>query len=212
MFCFQCEQTSNGKACTKYGVCGKTPQTSNLQDNLTSLLIELANSLKKNDKNTRLIIDGLFITITNVNFDDEFIKRYIENVKEHIDHDKKFDIKNIWETNEDIRSLKSLVLFGLKGIAAYAHHAYVLGYSDDEVNDFFYEALTSISKDLSINDLLTLVLKTGEINLKCMELLDKANTQTYGDPTPTKVSTTIEKGPFIVVTGHDLHDLELLLK
>ena len=212
MFCFQCEQTSNGKACTKYGVCGKTPQTSNLQDNLTSLLIELANSLKKNDKNTRLIIDGLFITITNVNFDDEFIKRYIENVKEHIDHDKKFDIKNIWETNEDIRSLKSLVLFGLKGIAAYAHHAYVLGYSDDEVNDFFYEALTSISKDLSINDLLTLVLKTGEINLKCMELLDKANTQTYGEPTPTKVSTTIEKGPFIVVTGHDLHDLELLLK
>ena len=141
-----------------------------------------------------------------------YISENIENIRKNIDCDKKFDIKTVWETNEDIRSLKSLILFGLKGIAAYAHHAYVLGYSDDEVNDFFYEALTSISKDLSTDDLPALVLKTGEINLKCMELLDKANTQTYGHPTPTKVNTNIEKGPFIVVTGHDLHDLELLLK
>lgn len=212
MFCFQCEQTLNGKGCTKFGVCGKAPQTSNLQDELTNSLIELANCSQKNDENTRLIIDGLFITITNVNFDDDYIKKYIENIRKNIDCDKKFDIKTVWETNEDIRSLKSLILFGLKGIAAYAHHAYVLGYSDDEVNDFFYEALTSISKDLSTDDLPALVLKTGEINLKCMELLDKANTQTYGHPTPTKVNTNIEKGPFIVVTGHDLHDLELLLK
>lgn len=212
MFCFQCEQTLNGKGCTKFGVCGKAPQTSNLQDELTNSLIELANCSQKNDENTRLIIDGLFITITNVNFDDDYIKKYIENIRNNIDCDKKFDIKTVWETNEDIRSLKSLILFGLKGIAAYAHHAYVLGYSDDEVNDFFYEALTSISKDLSTDDLPALVLKTGEINLKCMELLDKANTQTYGHPTPTKVNTNIEKGPFIVVTGHDLHDLELLLK
>lgn len=212
MFCFQCEQTLNGKGCTKFGVCGKAPQTSNLQDELTNSLIELANCSQKNDENTRLIIDGLFITITNVNFDDDYIKKYIEYIRKNIDCDKKFDIKTVWETNEDIRSLKSLILFGLKGIAAYAHHAYILGYSDDEVNDFFYEALTSISKDLSTDDLLALVLKTGEINLKCMELLDKANTQTYGHPTPTKVNTNIEKGPFIVVTGHDLHDLELLLK
>ncbi|UKI40992.1 MAG: hypothetical protein L6V95_12955 [Candidatus Melainabacteria bacterium] len=137
MFCFQCEQTLNGKGCTKFGVCGKAPQTSNLQDELTNSLIELANCSQKNDENTRLIIDGLFITITNVNFDDDYIKKYIENIRKNIDCDKKFDIKTVWEINEDIRSLKSLILFGLKGIAAYAHHAYILGYFDDEVNDFF---------------------------------------------------------------------------
>ena len=212
MFCFQCEQTSNGKGCIKYGVCGKAPETSNLQDELTNSLIEFANCSEKNEKNTKLIIDGLFVTITNVNFDDDYIKKYIDNVRKNIKCDKKFDIKTLWEANEDIRSLKSLILFGLKGMAAYAHHAYVLGYCDDTVNDFFYEALKAISKNLSEDELLALVLKTGEINLKCMELLDKANTQTYGTPVPTKVSTNIEKGPFIVVTGHDLHDLELLLK
>ena len=212
MFCFQCEQTSNGKGCIKYGVCGKAPETSNLQDELANSLIELANCSEKNEKNTRLIIDGLFVTITNVNFDDDYIKKYIDNVRKNLKCDKKFDIKTLWEANEDIRSLKSLILFGLKGMAAYAHHAYVLGYCDDTVNDFFYEALKAISKNLSEDELLALVLKTGKINLKCMELLDKANTQTYGTPVPTKVSTNIEKGPFIVITGHDLHDLELLLK
>lgn len=212
MFCFQCEQTSNGKGCIKYGVCGKAPETSNLQDELANSLIELANCSGKNEKNTRLIIDGLFVTITNVNFDDDYIKKYIDNVRKNLKCDKKFDIKTLWEANEDIRSLKSLILFSLKGMAAYAHHAYVLGYCDDTVNDFFYEALKAISKNLSEDELLALVLKTGEINLKCMELLDKANTQTYGTPVPTKVSTNIEKGPFIVITGHDLHDLELLLK
>jgi hydroxylamine reductase len=118
----------------------------------------------------------------------------------------------VWECNEDIRSLKSLVLFGLKGIAAYAHHAKVLGYRDEAVDKFFYEALQGVSKDLSADELVALALKTGEINLKCMELLDKANTETYGHPTPQKVTTEIEAGPFIVVTGHDLHDLALLLE
>lgn len=212
MFCFQCEQTSNGKGCIKYGVCGKTPETSNFQDELVNSLIELANCSEKNEKNTRLIIDGLFVTITNVNFDDDYIKKCIDKVRKNLKCDKKFDIKTLWEANEDIRSLKSLILFGLKGMAAYAHHAYVLGYSDDTVNDFLYEALKAIPKNLSEDELLALVLKTGKVNLKCMELLDKANTQTYGTPVPTKVSTNIEKGPFIVITGHDLHDLELLLK
>lgn len=118
----------------------------------------------------------------------------------------------MWDCNEDIRSLKSLILFGLKGIAAYAHHARVLGYRDNDVDSFFYEALRAISKDLSVDELLALVLKTGEINLKCMELLDKANTESYGTPVPTKVTTNIEKGPFIVVTGHDLKDLAILLE
>ena len=212
MFCFQCEQTAQGKGCTVQGVCGKKADTSNLQDELTSKLIELANCAEKNDINTDLLIDGLFTTITNVNFDDKSIKEFIEKVQKNIHCDSNFDIKAVWDCNEDIRSLKSLILFGLKGMAAYAHHARVLGYKDADVDNFFYEALQGISKDLSANELLNIVLKTGEINLKCMELLDKANTETYGTPAPRKVTTNIEKGPFIIVTGHDLRDLSILLE
>ncbi len=212
MFCFQCEQTAQGKACTIQGVCGKKADTSNLQDELISKLIELANCGEKNDVNTELLIDGLFTTITNVSFDNKSIQEYIDKVQKNISCGSKFDIKTIWDCNEDIRSLKSLILFGLKGIAAYAHHARVLGYKNADVDNFFYESLRGISKDLSVDELLNLVLKTGEINLKCMELLDKANTETYGTPAPRKVTTNIEKGPFIIVTGHDLRDLSLLLE
>lgn len=212
MFCFQCEQTAQGKGCTIQGVCGKKADTSNLQDELTSKLIELANCGEKNDENTELLIDGLFTTITDVNFDDKSIKEFIEKVQKNINCNSEFDIKTVWDCNEDIRSLKSLILFGLKGMAAYAHHARVLGYKDSDVDNFFYEALQGILKDLSADELLNLVLKTGEINLKCMELLDKANTETYGTPAPKKVTTNIKKGPFIIVTGHDLRDLSLLLE
>ena len=212
MFCFQCEQTAQGKGCTTQGVCGKKADTSNLQDELTSKLIELANCCDKNNENTELLIDGLFTTITNVNFDDKSIKEFISKVQKSINCNSKFDIKTVCDCNEDISSLKSLILFGLKGMAAYAHHARVLGYKDSDVDNFFYEALQEISKDLSADELLNLVLKTGEINLKCMELLDKANTETYGTPAPKKVTTNIEKGPFIIVTGHDLRDLSLLLE
>lgn len=213
MFCFQCEQTALGKGCTNIqGVCGKKADTANLQDELTSSLIELANCGEKNEKNTELLINGLFTTITNVNFDNESIKLFMVEVKQQIHCKNDFDINKVWNCDEDTRSLKSLILFGLKGIAAYANHARILGYKNSEVDDFFYEALKSVTKDLNTEELLGLVLKTGEINLKCMELLDKANTESYGTPIPTKVTTNIEKGPFIVVTGHDLHDLELLLK
>lgn len=212
MFCFQCEQTAFGKGCTKTGVCGKQVDTANLQDELTSSLIELANCSDKNEKNTDLLINGLFTTITNVNFDNESITKMTKEVKDKIRCDNKFDINTVWDTDEDTRSLKSLILFGLKGMAAYAHHAKVLGYKDEDVDNFFYEVLQDISKDLTQDELLGLVLKTGEINLKCMELLDQANTETYGHPVPTKVSTNIEPGPFIVVTGHDLRDLALLLE
>ena len=211
MFCFQCEQTAKCSGCTQVGVCGKTAEVSNLQDDLTSLLIKMANTLPQTEENTKLIIEGLFTTITNVNFDSTSIKNDIDIIVSSAG-EKDFDIQSVWNCDEDTRSLKSLILFGLKGIAAYAHHAMVLGYKDDMVNSFFYEALQAISKDLSLDDLLSLVLKTGEINLKCMELLDKANTQTYGHPVPTMVSTNIEKGPFIVVTGHDLKDLAILLE
>ena len=186
MFCFQCEQTAGGKCCSMAGVCGKKAETANLQDVLISSLIELAQSSEHNDETTKTIIDGLFATITNVNFDNESLKAMIKNPK--------FSMKEIWEGNEDIRSLKSLILFGVKGIAAYAHHAWVLGYKNNEVNEFFYESLDALTKDLSVDELIALTLKTGEINFKCMEMLDKANTESFGHPVPTKVSKNIEKG------------------
>ena len=211
MFCFQCEQTAKCSGCTQAGVCGKSADVANLQDELTSLLIKLANVCDRTDDNTQLLIEGLFTTITNVNFDDNSISALIEEVVSK-SGEKDFDIQTVWDCDEDTRSLKSLILFGLKGVAAYAHHARILGYKDDDVESFFYEALSALSKNLSSDDLLAMVLKTGEINLKCMELLDRANTETYGHPVPTKVVTNVEKGPFIVVTGHDLHDLALLLE
>ena len=212
MFCYQCEQTADCRGCLNQGVCGKKAETANLQDELTSKTIEFANCAPFNEENTNLIIESLFTTITNVNFDDKSIKQLIQELINKTPCNNNFDIKSVWECDQDIRSLKSLILFGLKGIAAYAHHAIVLGYRDEIIDKFFYEALQGISKDLQTEELLALILKTGEINLKTMELLDKANTETYGHPEPTKVTTKIEKGPFIVVTGHDLHDLALLLE
>ena len=212
MFCFQCEQTAKGQGCTIQGVCGKSPDCANFQDELTSKTIVFANCADINKHNADLIIEALFTTITNVNFDNESIINLTKKISDNTPCEKNFDIKTIWNCNEDIRSLKSLVLFGLKGMAAYAYHARILGYSDDSIDKFFFEALRNISKELSTDELLQLVLKTGEINLKCMELLDKANTESYGNPVPTEVSTEIEAGPFIVVTGHDLHDLALLLE
>lgn len=212
MFCYQCEQTAFGKGCTKRGVCGKTPETANAQDELINSLIELANCNQRNETNTKLLIEGLFATITNVNFDTNSISKLTQKVRENITCDKKFDINSVWNGEKTIRSLKSLILFGLKGMAAYAHHARVLNYENEEVNNFFYHALQIVSNENSAEELLKTVLETGRINLKCMELLDKANTETYGNPIPTKVSTNIEPKPFIVVSGHDLRDLALLLE
>ena len=211
MFCFQCEQRGKFKStdgimsegCTTCGVCGKKADTANLQDEVISSLIELACSTPSDDT-TKAIIDGLFTTITNANFDNEELKKIVKNPK--------FDMNSLWNGNEDIRSLKSLLLFGLKGMAAYAHHAWVLGYKDEVVNNFFYEGLSALAKDLSVEDLIAIVHKLGEINLKCMELLDKANTETFGNPEPTTVTKNIEAKPFIVITGHDLRDLKLLLE
>ena len=206
MFCFQCEQTAKNQGCTIKGVCGKDADCANLQDKIISSLIKLAKTTQEHDeKTTKTIIEGLFTTVTNVNFD----KKTLKPVFDECD----FDMREIWNNDdEDIRSLKSLILFGIKGMAAYAYHALVLGYKDDEVNEFFYEALRAIDSNKTKDELLELVLKTGKINLKCMELLDKANTETFGNPIPQKVTTNIEKGPFIIVTGHDLKDLKLLLE
>lgn len=220
MFCFQCQQTAHNTGCEgKAGVCGKKCDTANYQDELTSGLIGLSRavqSAKPTKESDELIITGLFTTITNVNFYNDTIIDLIDKVageKEKIAADtKNYDVRDIWEDDEDIRSLKSLILFGLRGMAAYAYHAFALGFTDPEVTSFFYEGLCAIGEDYDVDTLFPLVLKTGEVNFKCMALLDSANTESYGTPVPTEVPLTIEKGPFIVVSGHDLHDLELLLE
>lgn len=232
MFCFQCEQTAGCTACTgSSGVCGKKADTAQLQDKLTGALIGLARAIEGNEElinndTYKLIIEGLFTTVTNVNFNNQRISEYIQNIENEkqrfvpncaccqssCGRNNNYDMSNLWNADEDIRSLKSLILFGIKGMAAYAYHAMVLGYTDEEVNRFFYEALFSIGMDdFGMEELLPIVMKVGEINLKCMALLDKANTETYGNPVPTEVPLTVEKGSFIVISGHDLYDLKQLL-
>lgn len=231
MFCFQCEQTAGCTGCTgSAGVCGKSADTAVLQDKLTGALIGLARAAEGNPYDIssvtdRLIIEGLFSTITNVNFNNatlEDLIRRIEAEKKRLvpscygcgsacGKNENYNMEELWNANEDIRSLKSLILFGIRGIAAYAYHADVLGYQDEEVNRFFYKALCVIGMDWGMEQLLPVVMETGEVNLKCMALLDKANTETYGKPVPTEVTLTVEKGPFIVISGHDLYDLKQLL-
>ena len=233
MFCFQCEQTIGCRACTgNAGACGKKADTAILQDKLTGALIGLARSIEGNEdlvipETNKLIIESLFTTITNVNFDNNKISYLIEKIrleKERLvprcfccssacGRNDDYDMNNLWIADEDIRSLKSLILFGIRGVAAYAYHALILGYEDNQINTFLHKALFTIGMEsLTIEDLLPIVMQVGEINLKCMELLDKANTETFGNPIPTEVSLTIEKGPFIVISGHDLYDLKLLLE
>lgn len=230
MFCFQCEQTASCKGCTgAAGVCGKKADTAELQDKLTGALIGLSHAIGENmelvTKNTdKLVTEGLFATITNVNFNNQTIQELIDKVRSEKERfaakslnpacgrSKDYDMRTIWEGDEDIRSMKSLILFGVRGVAAYAYHAAVLGYTDEQVNQFFYKALYAIGMDWKMEELLPVVLEVGEINLKCMALMDKANTETYGNPVPTEVSLTVEKGPFIVITGHDLYDLKQLLE
>ncbi|MBR1942165.1 hydroxylamine reductase [bacterium] len=212
MFCYQCEQTNSNKFCQNIGVCGKNETTAEIQDKIVSALIDIANGAERNEKNTNLIINGLFMTITNVNFDDIFLQKALDIIKNAYYAENPFDIQTLWNENDDTKSLKSIILFGIKGMAAFAYHARRFNYKSEVVDSFFFEALQAISKNLSLNELGALVMKTGEVNLKALELLDRANTETYGHPKPTLVSTDIEAGPFIVVSGHDLRDLALLLE
>ncbi len=218
MFCFQCEQTGGGKGCTgSRGVCGKPQDTARLQDALTGALIGLARTQQDAQPTAamnRALLEGLFTTVTNVDFDSAEVQRHIDSIHALSGGDKNdCDMQNVWQAQEDIRSLKSLLLFGMRGMAAYAFHALVLGYENGEVNRFFYKGLRAVGDaGASMDGLLPLVMECGEANLACMELLDKANTKTYGVPQPTEVSLTIQTGPFIVISGHDLRDLELLLK
>jgi hydroxylamine reductase len=224
MFCFQCEQTKAGTGCvTDKGVCGKQASTAHLQDQLTGALMTLATVAQDhpwNAQTRRLVIEALFTTLTNVDFDDNSVSRQIERVHRAVHQlNPKLheivdaDMNLIWDADEDTRSLKTLILLGIRGMAAYLYHALVLGYPNDDAVDFIGSALATIARhDVSGDELLPLVLKTGEVNLSVMETLDKANTTAFGTPEPTPVSFTIEPGPFIVVSGHDLHDLKLLLE
>ena len=231
MFCFQCEQTAGCTGCTgKAGVCGKTAEVAKLQDVLTDALIGLAratdNAPEANRGTWQLMIEGLFTTVTNVNFNETTLRGLIDRVhaeKARLVPDcavctspcgrsNDYDMAQLWNAQEDIRSLKSLILFGVRGMAAYAHHAMVLGYADEEVNRFFAKALFAVGEDWGMDELLPIVMEVGEKNLKCMALLDKANTESYGTPAPVTVPLAVEEGPFIVISGHDLHDLKLLLE
>ncbi len=226
MFCFQCEQTAGCTACTgKKGVCGKSRDVALAQDALTGELVALActcGEAGSADADVyKLVVDGLFAAVTNVDFDEGEIARMTQAVSAKkaaiaqqvgFEPAPAYDMALVWEAQEDIRSLKSLVLFGIRGMAAYAYHARVLGRVNDAVNAFFLEALAALAQPGNVDSLLPLVLKVGEVNLTCMALLDAANTGVYGTPEPTQVTMDVEPGPFIVVSGHDLRDLHQLLE
>lgn len=226
MFCFQCEQTAKCEACTgRAGVCGKPLDVAVAQDELTGALVGLARTCaaagKVGDRTYDLAIEGLFTCVTNVNFNEQSVRAITDEVHAETaavaasagtEAAADYAMIDMWDADEDIRSLKSLILFGIRGMAAYAYHARVLGLRDDTVDAFFLEALAALAEEGSVDTLLPLVLKVGEVNLTCMGMLDEANTSTFGTPEPTKVTLDVEPGPFIVISGHDLYDLKLLLE
>ncbi len=217
MFCFQCEQTAGGKGCARGGVCGKKPDVANKHDELTCAMVGLARAAQGKTPSREageLMMQGLFATVTNVNFDGDRIdelKKLIQTEKDKLDGAADLAPDTLWKGDPDLVSLRSTLLLGLRGMAAYAWHAYVLGKKDDEVTSWFYKGMRAVGEEHSVREWLDLLMEFGQVNLKCMALLDEANTSAYGHPVPVKVPSTIEKGPFIVVTGHDLPDLKQLL-
>ena len=239
MFCYQCQETYKNTGCDKAGMCGKKGDTANLQDLLIYTIKGIAVSAEKAEKNSdleigRFISEALFTTITNANFDSDKIEHIIRKglklrdsiaVKTeglpdcatweiyHMSLQEKAKTVGILTTeNEDVRSLRELLIYGLKGIAAYTHHAEVLGKEDKSIYAFLVEALASTTKDLSVDEMVGLVLKAGEVAVTAMAILDTANTETYGNPEITKVNIGVGKNPGILISGHDLKDLEELLE
>lgn len=249
MFCYQCEQTANGKGCTKQGVCGKTPEVANLQDLLIFQLkgiscygdILLKKGMRPEKHVVSFVENCLFTTLTNVNFDPEVHVKLLQEAQKIKDELRQqtggTGTENIYmayrlpETksemlrtsqiagimydqnlDEDIRSLRQLVIYGLKGISAYGHQARELGYYSDTVDDFYIQGLAAVTDDqLTVEELIQLAMKTGTMALEIMQKLDEANTTVYGNPSPHAVPMTLKAGPFIIVSGHDFHDLEMLL-
>lgn len=262
MFCYQCEQTANGKGCTRLGVCGKAPEIANLQDLLIyqvkgiscygKVLSELGHPIEK--AVIAFIESVLFTTLTNVNFDAEVHVQLLQesqkikdSLREKVSasegssnlHDSDYcschtaqaqyrlpstksemlhdaPIAGIMydkSLDPDIRSLRQTILYGLKGISAYGHQARELGYCSDQVDSFYITALESLTDDrLTVEELIRMTMRTGEAAIEVMKVLDEANTSVYGNPSPHTVNVHIRKGPFIIVSGHDLKDLEMLLQ
>jgi len=222
MFCFQCEQTAGGKGCTAIGVCGKKDSTATLQDEIVQAVKEIGfynNELRKSGRKDadadRLTLDCLFATVTNVNFDDERLAKILGEAKETAARlqGETIPLSAQQTTDENIHSLRELLLYGLKGMAAYVHHALILGKESDAIYAFFAKALSALALgQASVDELIALCMDCGMSNLQAMELLDKAHTERFGHPTPTPVRITPQKGKAILVSGHDLLDLEELLK
>ncbi len=248
MFCYQCQEAAQGKGCTIKGICGKEPQTSALMDLLLYVVRGEAivnDALREKGladvSASRQVLDALFCTITNANFDDSAITERIGKAfvvknelvgiaKKHgiilpeqdevnfsvqpSDYGKKsVELGVLAETNEDIRSLKQLLIYGIKGAAAYAEHALNLGYEDNDIYAMIENALSAVSrKDISVDELVSLTLGVGECGVKAMALLDKANTSSFGNPEITKVNIGVGKNPGILISGHDLKDMQELLE
>lgn len=245
MFCFQCQETAKGTGCEIRGVCGKTEEVAKLQDLLIytlkgiSAIVEKGN-LKVNGLGAvnHAVLESLFMTITNVNFDEAALEAQLKKMLKIRDglrvkaggtilHDaavfevgsreemlKKAAAVGVLATkNEDVRSLRELITYGVKGLAAYTHHALNLGKEDEELYALIYEALAATLDDsLSADSLVALTLKTGEYGVRAMALLDKANTSRYGNPEITEVNIGVRRNPAILISGHDLTDLEQLLE
>ncbi len=220
MFCYQCEQTAKGIGCTVSGVCGKKPDVAHEQDALTCEMIALAKAMLQKGATCSecvdLICDGLFTTITNVSFDAAKLAGMVGEVRakrEQLGATTPVSTQELFHgDDENALSLRSTLLFGLRGMAAYVHHARMLGKRDPEVDAWLVKGMAALAEKHSVDEWLALLMEFGGVNLKCMALLDEANTGTYGNPVPVTVPLLIEKGPFIVVTGHDLHDLKMLLE
>ena len=238
MFCYQCQETLKNTGCVKNGVCGKKNDTANLQDLLIFVLKGIAVCCKKNVSREigRFMTNALFTTITNANFDNnrfiDLIKEGLlirENLKKNLDTatlpdcavwysdnpseftEKAAQVGVLATENEDVRSLRELLIYGVKGLSAYAHHAQMLGFEKDEIYNFLAEALASTTEDLSVDEMVALVLKAGETAVTTMALLDEANTSSFGNPEITEVNLDVRENPGILVSGHDLKDFKDLL-
>jgi hydroxylamine reductase len=245
MYCYQCQETAGGKACTTRGVCGKTEEAAKLQDlliytvqGISEVIVKSKADVKKLDKLNREVLSSLFMTITNVNFNSDALAAQVIKLLELREVlKKKTEAANLGDAagftvsgkeqmlekagkvgilateNEDVRSLRQLIIYGVKGMAAYAEHALNLGKENPDIIAFIYEALAAVLDDsLSADQLVALTLKTGEYGVKVMALLDEANTSKYGNPEITEVNIGVRKNPAILISGHDLTDLEQLLE
>jgi len=220
MFCYQCEQTAGGRGCTASGVCGKKPSAAKLQDDIVQAVKEIGyhnHELRKSGQidadADRATLDSLFATVTNVDFDDTRLAELLREAKGIATRLAAAPCAAQTTFDENITSLRELLLYGIKGTAAYAHHALVLGKESDEVYAFFAKALAALALgQATLDELVALCMECGMINLKVMEILDAAHTERFGHPTPTAVSIGPKAGKAILVSGHDLLDLEELLK